>query len=451
MVLTDYQQEALEKALERKRFGVFFQQRVGKTRVALAFIANLFQQEKARTALIVTTLTGREIWKQEIEKVWNELSSQKIRVLFPEELKMWKDLKNDLIVMIINYDKLFSLKEKLVRFNPSIVVSDECHLIKNRNSKRSKSLAKIGSIADYTLGLTGTPYSNKSLQDIFGIYRFIDPSLFGSKWGPFEAEYCIKGGYMGYQVVGYKNEDKLLSLVSESSIRVLRKDVMKEPQQESVIIPVSLSPSEKAKYALLKKHAILKLSSTAQVTADMVAVQRIRLQQFCGGFIMTDDQEVEEVSTAKMDKLKKLIDDLTEGGEQTVVSFKYLTEIAEAYRNFYPKCRMITGGVIESKRNEIIQDFREGKFPILLVQEQTVSMGVDLSHCKSMVFFSTGDDLITHNQIKDRLMGRFQKSEEVIYYYLLCEKTIDEKIYKALMNNISKAEQLANWKTWIEE
>lgn len=448
-MLTDYQNQAVEDALKKKRYGVFFQQRVGKTRVALAFISRLFFKTPARKALIVTTLTGREIWKQEIDKVWKDLGGVDILIGYPEKIKNWKEIKEQHVIMLINYDKLESLKDNLMKYKFDIVIADECHLIKNRVSKRSKVMAKLGAIAEYTMGLTGTPYSNRSLQDIFAIYRFINPSLFGSKWSLFESEYCIKGGYMNYQITGYKNTERLLEIVSDSSIRVLRKDVMKEPKQESFIIPVSLSKDEQAQYNTLKKDSILKLSSTEQVTADMVAVQRIRLQQFCGGFATTEDGQKKSVSHAKMGKLQLLLDDLLEGGEKVVVSFKYKAEI-EAVSKLVPNCCVITGEVTESRRAAIIEYFRAGKCNVLLVQEQTVSMGVDLSHCKSMIFYSTGDDLITHNQIKDRLMGRFQKSDEVIYYYLLCDNTIDTKIYKALISNISKAEQLANWKTWIE-
>jgi ERCC4-related helicase len=140
---------------------------------------------------------------------------------------------------------------------------------------------------------------------------------------------------------------------------------------------------------------------------------------------------------------------LKELDTKVIVSFKYIAEL-ELLKRLLPESYVICGSVKETSRRDVIEAFKSDETKVLLVQEQTVSVSLDLSFCDTIIFYSVGDDLITHSQIRDRLMGRFQKSDQVHYYYLLCNKTIDKKIYKALKNNTKKSELYANWKVWLK-
>jgi len=444
--LESYQIEAVKRALQRKRYGVFFQQRVGKSRVAIYFIKSLFETQNINKAIIICPLISRYVWKQEIEKLTD------FKVCIVNSIKDLVKPVEDTI-FILNYDKLVRFMDKLTRLNFEIVIADEVHMIKNRTSKRSKKMGTLGKNAIYTLGLTGTPYSNEtgsknhtSFQDLFGMYRFIDPSLFGTNWNRFKSTYCVMGGYMNYQVISYNNVDDILAKVDSSSMRVLRKDVMAEPTQLDVPVYVTLGTKAFKQYKEFEKEAFIELSNAEEVTVDLAITHRMRLQQFCGGFIRPDESE--EYITIHTDKLKKLKELLSELEDKIIVSFKYLKEL-KSVREIFPDALVISGEVKEKTRQDVIKQFKDSDTNILLVQEQTVSVSLELSFCNKIIFYSIGDDLITHSQIRDRLMGRFQQSDEVQYYYLLCEKTIDTKIYKALKSNTKKSELYANWRTWL--
>ena len=56
----EYQVEAVNKAVEMKSFGVFFEQRVGKTRVGIDFAGALYVKEGLRRCLIVGPVSAMQ-------------------------------------------------------------------------------------------------------------------------------------------------------------------------------------------------------------------------------------------------------------------------------------------------------------------------------------------------------------------------------------------------------
>ena len=56
---------------------------------------------------------------------------------------------------------------------------DESHRAKAAGSKVSKFLALLGKRVHYKMCLSGTPMANSPL-DVYGQYRFLDSSIFGT-------------------------------------------------------------------------------------------------------------------------------------------------------------------------------------------------------------------------------------------------------------------------------
>jgi SNF2 family DNA or RNA helicase len=443
--------ECLKRALKKNRYGVFFQQRVGKTRVAIDFIGYKIA-EGAKRVLVLCPLCAQASWKVQFKEY---LGNPGVRVILGT-LKTSNDyfpLKtgDEVHIIISTYEKMILNFPQYTKWNPEVVIFDEVHLLKNRNSKRSKMAHKLSKSAKAVLGLTGTPYSNKKYADLFGIFRAINQDIFGSRWVDFEREYCIMGGYMGYEIVGYRNEEKILELVNKNSMRVLRKDIMKEPEQEDIKIYVDLTYKELEYYKQMEKQCILYLEEQPKVTADMVTTQRIKLQQITSGVVKGDDGKYYEVGESKLNVTINLIKNILDENDNSkiVVCCRYIQDIARL-RNKLIDAVIITGRDSSKARDEKLELWRNSSsVHVLIIQEQCMSMGLDLSISNNMIFYSWGEDSVTHSQVRDRLMGRFQKSDVVHYYYMICNYTIDTILYKTLKSNISFAEQAANWRKWV--
>lgn len=443
------QVECLAQASTHRGFGIFFQQRVGKTRIAVDVIGSAIA-EGAKRVLIVSPLCAQAGWQYQVKQYLGK-TGFKTKMGTAKVSSHILPKADDPVIVLTTYDKMTLGSKDYTTWKPDVVILDEVHLIKNRTSRRSKVAAKVCKDAIRVLGLTGTPYSNRSYQDLFGIFRAVNPELFGTKWVNFENEYCVKGGYMGYEVVGYKYVEKMLAIVDSNSMRVLRKDIMDEPETEDISVIVELDTAERKFYTQMQKDSVLLLSGEPRVTADMVTTQRTKLQQITSGSVKDDEGIHVRVGKSKLEILKDLVNMILEEDfeNKIVISCRYTADVRMVEE--YVGGQIITGSIDASMRNTRLERWRAGVrgSNILVFQEQTMSMGVDLSLAHHMIFFSWGEDSIVHSQVRDRLMGRYQKSEVVHYHYLICKKTIDELMYKSLKGNISKAQLAADWKKWI--
>lgn len=89
-----------------------------------------------------------------------------------------------------------------------MVILDESHRAKAAGSKVSKYLALLGKKVRYKMCLSGTPMANSPL-DIYGQYRFLDYTIFGTNYYYFLQDYAIMGGPENGFVVGYRNQQEL--------------------------------------------------------------------------------------------------------------------------------------------------------------------------------------------------------------------------------------------------
>ena len=95
------------------------------------------------------------------------------------------------------------------------LVLDEIHRIKSYKLKTKQQKRTIsGALAQWVnftakrIGLTGTPIPQSPL-DIYGIFRALDPGIFGGSWTQFKNYYSIPNPNLPEMIVGYKNVEEL--------------------------------------------------------------------------------------------------------------------------------------------------------------------------------------------------------------------------------------------------
>ena len=448
---------ALKKALCHRRFGIFFQQRVGKTKVAIDFCGATLMTNWHNKVLIVCPLSVRSEWLAQLKEHY---PFKYTAYLYPRNPVKRQDLLRDTadtdtpIFIIVNYDILHNDLYYLMDWGAHTVIFDESHLIGRYNSSRSKSSAKVAKDSKNVLLLTGTPIPKKWYH-IFGQFRAMDNRIFGTSFSRFIREWGIKGGYMGKEIVGCVDYDRLSKVISDHSIRVLRKDVFDEPEVENVIIPVDLSPKAHKAYDTLKKQFIVELSKGDTVTADLAITRVMRLQQLCGGFVTTDDGEVVNISNDKLLMTTDLIRTRLEGDEQVVVFYRYTAEgmaLFEACSKLSDKpVGRINGSISEDARKKNRDLFQSGDSEIMLIQIATGAMGISLDRAHINIFYSLDFSLSNYQQARDRVMGRNQKSD-VTNYFMAVNKTVDYKVMNTLKNDEDVASLISdNWRWVMEE
>ncbi|CAB4057211.1 ATRX [Lepeophtheirus salmonis] len=173
---------------------------LGKTLQTIALIHTVLTNfpEHITKVLVICPVNTVKNWKDEFDK-WckdsleldvYELSGDKGNDDRTDRLNYW--LKGG-GVLIIGYDMFRNLTtsasrklnkrqkgiilRSLVDPGPDLVVCDEGHVLKNRNSALNKSINKIGT--KRRIILTGTPLQN-NLSEYFAMVNFVKPNLLGS-------------------------------------------------------------------------------------------------------------------------------------------------------------------------------------------------------------------------------------------------------------------------------
>lgn len=450
-----YQKVALERALKQRKFGIFFQQRVGKTKVALDFCGNLPTTSKPLKILVVCPLSVRLEWVHQLSIHFpNEYKA----ALFSKDLKFKAALEESFkgskpVFVIINYDIIAKNFKYLNSLKFDVMIFDESHLLSSPTSKRSRTAFKLTKDIENVLLLTGTPIP-KRWYNIFSQFRVMNSTIFGTSWTAFKDNWAILGGYMGKEIIGCTDYDGISKAISEHSVRVLRADTFSEPNIEDVMLPVILSPKPRKQYEALKKQFIVELENETKVTADMALTRLTRLHQFCGGFVKSDEGEVIQVSKDKLDAAKDLIHTIIEGGEQVVVFYRYTSEGQNLLReltSITPKpIGQINGRISENERKYFRDKFQAGESDIILIQISTGVMGISLDKAHKNVFYSLDFSLSNFLQAKDRVLGRNQK-HNVTNYFLVVDKTVDVRVINILRKDEDIASKVSDtWKLLLE-
>lgn len=450
-----YQVDALKKALRFRKYGIFFEQRVGKTKVAIDFCGALNQKEGLNKTLILCPLSVRTEWEAQIG-VHYPFGHEVF--LYPKGAENRKELLATTkkyttpVFLVVNYDLLSRDIDALKDWGAQIIIYDESHLIGHHNSKRSKAAASLSKPVNNILLLTGTPIP-KRWYHIFGQFRAMNTRIFGQSFVKFIDKWGVRGGYLNREIEACKDYEGLSKVISNHSIRVLRQDVFNEPEIEHITIPVALTGKTKITYDKLRKSLYAELEAARYVSADLAITRLIRLQQICGGFVTADDGTVQSLGKDKLTALKDLVHTRLEGGEKVVIFYRYVAEgiaILRELRSLTPHpIGRLGGSVSESRRLEYRKMFQEGKSEIMLVQIAAGAMGISLDKAHTNIFYSMDFSLSNYKQARDRVMGRGQKSPVVTNYYLVAEHTTDVRILETLQKDEDLATLISDSWKWV--
>jgi SNF2 family DNA or RNA helicase len=101
------------------------------------------------------------------------------------------------------------------------------------------------------------------------------------------------------------------------------------------------------------------------------------------------------------------------------------------------------GAIDSEKRQKNIEQFQDPNSPVrfFVGNPQTGGYGITLTQANTVIYYSNGYDLEKRLQSEDRA-HRIGQKKSVTYIDLIAEKTVDEKIVKALRKKIDIASEI---------
>ena len=440
----EHQVRAFEFGRRLDHSALLMEQGTGKTLVAIALLGHWWRTEGLQRALIVAPKSVMPEWERQFEEL-ADFSHQ--LVLLTGSLEDRKDmLKNwpegpGIQVAVVNYEATWRMIEELKDWGPQIVIADESQKIKNTKAQQTKAVTALGKTAKHRLILTGTPVTQSPL-DFFAQYRFLDPRIFGTSFIQFRSRYAIMGGYGGYQVMGYRNLEELAAKAHSIAFRVTKEECLDLPETINQFVYADLESEAKNLYQTLKEEAIIKFSETEQVTAPIVLTELLRLQQITGGFLPSGENSYKQVSQAKLQIAKELLEEIKGTNKKVVIFARFVPEVealAKITKDLGMKFFALTGKTPIEARQQALKDFQLGDLQVFIAQIATGGVGITLTAADTAIFYSTDFSLANYEQAKARLHRIGQKSS-VVYIHIVAKGTIDEEV----MRRLAAKQDLAN-------
>lgn len=357
----------------------------------------------------------------------------------------------------------------------------------NLIQKRGKTIVSSQKVNPYRVVLTGTPVTNGPM-DLWSIMEFVKPNFFGRNWYSFKKHYgmftrlavtnaagqareidvllndktwqgikfcksydeaftlfgCSQDTYFTVQTQDkfegpYKHADELREQLQAVAVFKKLTDCVDMPPRNFIVRNLTMSPEQAACYKSMRNQQ-LAYYSDHQATALNKLTMATRLQQISSGFICDKDYEPDDeeadltpdeiVWIGKSNpKLDALMRDLDECDKPVIILTRYSAEASKIYdlcKDKYNTCLM-TGW----KRIGTIEDFKEGKYDVMVANTTVIARGFNLQRSHTILFYSNTFSMELRQQAEFRTFRTGQKNacQYIDYIY---DGTIDETIINSL-------------------
>jgi len=464
-----HQLKALELSWNKESYAYFMEMGTGKTKVLIDNMAMLYDKGKIDGALIIAPKGVIGTWYNQeipthlpdhIESVsvmWQALINKKQQ----NNLDQLFQTDSKLHILIMNVEALSTTKGKdfaasFLRTHKTLMGIDESTTIKNSSAKRTKNILELSRLSKYRRIMTGSPVTKNPL-DLYSQCEFLSPWLLN-----FQSFYAFRNRYAemktihakgrSIQVVNYfKNLNELSDKLKAFSYRVLKEDCLDLPDKIYIKRSVALTAEQEKLYQQMKTMALAILNGK-QTTSMTVLTQLMRLHQITCGHFTADDGSTQIVKSNRIDELMNVLEEV-EGKVIIWANYqKDMSEIKKAIIKEYGEDSVVDyyGLTAQEDRQANIKSFQEDPDCRFFVgTPQTGGYGITLTQANTVVYYSNGYDLEKRLQSEDRA-HRIGQKKSVTYVDLISEKTVDEKIVKALRKKINIAsevlgEELRDW------
>jgi SNF2 family DNA or RNA helicase len=402
----------------------------GKTAITLTAMTELIAEGYVERWLVLAPKrVCTDVWPVEQPKWAPDFD---IAVALGTPKQRAEAFKSDARIVVTNYDNIQSLPD-CSDFDG--IVFDELTRLKNPGGKRFKELLKVIDNFKFRWGLTGS-FTSNGLEDVFGQCKIVDQNLLGRSKGAFLQRYfvCINRDF-GEWAPRKGALEQVMDAIRPATF-VLEPGVYADKLPPLHTVEMRCDMADRKPYEKMKRDFMLELGADAVIAANAGAVTN-KLQQMASGFVYNNKttasdtpgkfnttQEAIWFGTHKFDMLEEIWEENQRA--PTIVVYNYQEELAELKRRF-PKAQTIDDP-------HAINRWNLGQISMLLIHPKSAGHGLNLQYGgNKIVFVSLPWSLELYEQTVGRL-HRGGQTKEVWCYLLICNKTIDERIWGALQD-----------------
>lgn len=242
--LYPYQREGVVRLLDRERLLLADDMGLGKTIQAAAACHALYRAGRVRRGLVITPASLKSQWERE----WSETTNVLVSVVEgppSERARFYQRSASGFL--ITNYEQVLRDLDRILEWDPDMVVLDEAQRIKNWATKTAAFVKRLK--PRFRLVLTGTPLENR-LEELASIMEWVDDHALEPKWRLVPLHSVFADGPR--ETVGARHLDTLRERLAPHMLRRLRSDVLAQlPPRTDTPIPVEMSEAQREEHDAL--------------------------------------------------------------------------------------------------------------------------------------------------------------------------------------------------------
>ena len=327
--------------------------------------------------------------------------------------------------------------EKAVRSiqDTDILVLDEAQKVKNKTSQAYGALDGIKK--KFTLVLSGTPIENK-VDDIINILGLIDPVMLQLKTMKKVSLEFVKQLRKTVDPIYLQRKKSDVKDMNFTSKLIIKSDIIKPTSDELKLLgAIQQVYGEQLKklqaqnnFEFYETQVILAglmrlrqaISYPGQLPAELRKLLPQRISSKIDQMVPSKFKELEKICKAKISKGEKLVVFAEFSG-----TINYLKDqLSKNYRVV-----TFTGSDSSGKRKEIIDDFQNGKYDIIIISLRAGNSGITLHSANNVVVY----DLWYNPQMLAQAIARVHRigqTKDVEATFLVLDKTFDKRVYEII-------------------
>lgn len=338
--------------------------------------------------------------------------------------------------LVVNYEQVPAHLHNLSAMTFGAVIADEAHYLKTPDSQRTEAFRRLPETRRFML--TGTPILGH-VDDLWTTLDQVQPGAWGTFRG-FVATFCVFGGHKGKQVVGVKNEKRLMEGLEQIMLRRLSVDVLDLPEVQHIQRLVDLLPEQRTAYSRAVKEMVLERGGEVEEAAEedikTPMVRFLRLKQICSttATVRIDGAD----HSAKFDLAVQDARLITESGEKIVVFTSFRASLA-CYVNrllaAMPDVPVwaLHGDIPSDDRQSVIDSWGAHEGPAIVVCIlQVAGVGLNMTQASNVQFLELDVTPANNAQAIARVRRIGATGDSIKVWTYEAADTVDQRVNKII-------------------
>ena len=406
----------------------------GKTRSVI----DAYAKRRSGRMLVLAPLSILEAsWADDIRKFQPSISHS---VAFAKN--RLKAFNSNSDIVITNHDAV-----KWIAKNPAVldgfdtICIDEFTAFKNKDSQRSKAMAKVANHFEYRIAMSGTPNSNTILDIWHPTFLIDDGERLGVRFYSFRSAVCQPqfNGFANVWVDRPDAQEIVASALFDINIRFSLEECIDMPQQVVSTRYVTLNDKTMAAYSTLAEDSVL-YTPQGTINAVHAGAKVKKLLQLCTGAVYDEHGNAQGIHAERYDLVMQLVQER----KHCLVAFNWqhernhLVELAEKQSIKYG---VIDGSTPANKRKDIVDRMQAGQLQVVFAHPQSAGHGLTMTKATTVIWASPTYNAEHYQQFNRRIYraGQTQRTEVI---RIAAERTWEPDVYEKLETKLSRMDEL---------